>query len=56
MKAFQETKMSLCPSSNDDYQLHIRGLPNLTVGPWDLEIESNKELAFVDNTDPTNYK
>ena len=55
IKAFQQTGISLCPSGNDDYKLHVRGLPNLTVGPWELEIESDEELEFVDNTDPTNY-
>ena len=55
IKAFQQTGISLCPSGNDDYKLHVRGLPNLTVGPWELEIESDEELEFVDDTDPTNY-
>jgi len=31
--------------------LHVRGLPNLIVGPWELELESDEEVEFVNEAE-----
>jgi len=48
LKPFQQTGISLCPTGNEDHKLHVRGLPNLIVGQWELELESDGEVEFVD--------
>jgi len=51
IKAFQQTGISLCPTGNEVHKLHVRGLPNLIVGPWELELESDEEVEFVDEAE-----
>jgi len=46
--AFQQTGISLCPSGIDGHKLHVWGLHNLIVGPWELELESDEEVEFLD--------
>jgi len=48
IKAFQQTGISLCPTGNEDHKLHVRGLPNLIVGPWELELEPDEEVEVVE--------
>jgi len=33
------------------YNSHVHGLPDLTVGPWELEIESDEVVEFVDEAE-----
>ena len=51
IKAVQQTGISLCPTGKDDHKLYVRGLPDLTVGPWELEMESDEEVEFVDEVE-----
>ena len=51
IKAFQQTSISLCPTGKDDHKLYVRGLPDLTIGPWELEMESDEEVEFVDEAE-----
>jgi len=43
IEAFEQTGISLCPSGKDDHKLHVRGVPDLVVGPWQLELESDEQ-------------
>jgi len=47
IKAFEQTGISLCPSGKDDHKLYVRGLPDLEVGPWQLESDSESDDEFV---------
>jgi len=44
VKAFEQTGISLCPSGKDDHKLHVHGTPDLVVGSWQIELESDEEL------------
>ena len=46
IKAFEQTGISLCPSGKDDRELHVRGILDLVVGSWQIELESNEELEY----------
>ena len=50
-QSFQQTSISLCPTGKDDHKLHVRELPNLTVGPWELELESDEEVEYYDEAE-----
>jgi len=47
--------ISLCPTSKDDHKLHVRGLPDLTIGPGELEIESDEFDGFVDKAEMISF-
>ena len=47
IKAFEQTGISLCPSGKDDHKLHVRGLPGLVVGPWQLELGSDENWNIL---------
>ncbi|RPB20393.1 hypothetical protein L211DRAFT_852351 [Terfezia boudieri ATCC MYA-4762] len=47
IKAFKQTGISLCPTGNEDHQLHVRGLPDLVVGLWEKELDSDEEVEYV---------
>ena len=51
IKTFEQTGISLCPTGKEDHKLHVRGLPNLVVGPWEQEVEYFGETEVV--TGPT---
>ena len=38
--------ISLCLSGKDNHKLHVRELPDLTVDPWQIELESDEELKY----------
>jgi len=46
IKAFEQTGISLCPSDKNDHKLHVHGIPDLVVGPWQIELESDEELEY----------
>ena len=46
IKPFEQTGISLCPSGKDNHKLHVRGIPGLVVGPWQLELESDEEFEY----------
>ena len=48
-KAFLQTGISLCPTGKAGHKLHVRGLPDLVVGPWELELEYFDGQAEVSN-------
>ena len=36
----------MCPSGKHDHKLHVRGILDLVVGPWQIELESDEELEY----------
>ena len=48
IKSFKQAGSSLSPDGTEDTKLYIRGLPDITVGPWQLDtLDSDEEVEFM---------
>ena len=48
IKSFKQAGISISPDGTEDMQLYVRGLPDITVGPWQIEdsLDSDEEVEY----------
>ena len=49
IKSFKQAGISLTPNGTEDTKLYIRGLPDITVGPWQTTdaLDTDEEVEYM---------
>jgi len=49
IKSFKQAGISISPDGSEDTKLYVHSLPNITVGPWQMDdmLDSEEEVAYL---------